>query len=95
MNYFRYGLWGLALLFGLWWAMDRGDVDGNRMKKKEPEVRPISKAKLDGAGGLEAGKDSRKGGSGKAKESFDGSMETGAGDEIPGQKTLRFKNRAA
>lgn len=95
MTYLRYGLWGLALLLGLWWAMDRGEVDANRMKQKEPEVRPISKAKLDGAMGLEAGRDSRKGGSGKAKESFDGSMETGSGDEIPGQKILRFKNRAA
>ena len=95
MTYLRYGLWGLALLLGLWWAMDRGEVDANRMKQKEPEVRPISKAKLDGAMGLEAGKDSRKGGSEKAKEGFDGSMETGSGDEIPGQKILRFKNRAA
>ncbi|HBZ85426.1 MAG TPA: hypothetical protein DEO44_06805, partial [Verrucomicrobia subdivision 6 bacterium] len=95
MTYLRYGLWGLALLFGLWWAMDRGEMDGNKMKQEEPVARPISKAKLEGAMGQEEGKDSRMGGSGKAKEGFDGSMETGSGDEIPGQKILRFKNRAA
>lgn len=92
MNYVRLGLWGLALGLAAWWGSTRimvekeGKGEGFKGRsgagvKREREVGAVPR--------VEEGK------KGQAKVDFSGEMETGSGDEMAGEKILRFKNRAA
>ena len=91
MKNFRYGLWAFALLMALWWMIDPTGIR-EKARKTDSELRVIPKkmgevaAEVDkkSAGGL-ATKE-------KTKGSFDGSIDTGSGDEIAGEKILRFKD---
>ena len=92
MKYLRYGLWGLALGMVVWWVSDR--MIGTKQEEVEPRVRNVSSQKIDRMSGSELPKaDQVK--KGKAKGTFDGEIDTGAGQEIPGEKILRFKDKSA
>ena len=94
MKNFRYGLWAFALLMVLWWVIDPTGIR-KKVKKTDPELRVIpskmgeveTEVNKKSAGGLTTKE--------KAKGSFDGSIDTGSGDEIAGEKILRFKDSAA
>jgi hypothetical protein len=94
MKNFRYGLWVFALLMALWWVIDPTGTR-EKIKKTDPELRLIS-SKM---GEVGAEVDKKSAGELATKEkvtgSFDGSMDTGSGDEIAGEKILRFKDSAA
>ena len=92
MKYLRYALWGLALGIVVWWVSDR--MIGTKQEEAEPRVRNVSSQKIDRMLGSESPKaDPVK--KGKAKGNFDGAIDTGAGQEIPGEKILRFKDKSA
>ncbi|NBR71104.1 MAG: hypothetical protein EBQ51_08740 [Verrucomicrobia bacterium] len=93
MNYLRYGLWGLALAMVVWWISDR--MMGTKQEEgREGRIRNISGQKMDRVVVPESPK-ADPGKKGKAKGNFDGAIETGAGEEIRGEKILRFKDRSA
>ena len=92
MKYLRYGLWGLALGMVVWWVSDR--MIGTKQEEAEPRARNVSSQKIDRMLGSESPK-ADQGKKGKAKGTFDGAIDTGAGQEIPGEKILRFKDKSA
>ena len=94
MKNFRYGLWAFALLMALWWVIDPTGIR-KKVEKTDPELRAIP-SKMGGVG-AEVDKKSADGlrTKEKAKGSFDGSIDMGSGDEIAGEKILRFKDSAA
>ena len=72
---------------------ERSD-DWSETRGAEPRVRNVSSQKIDRMLGSESAKaDPVK--NGKAKGNFDGAIDTGAGQEIPGEKILRFKDKSA
>ena len=76
----------------VWWVSDR--MIGTKQEEVEPRVRNVSSQKIDRMSGSELPKaDQVK--KGKAKGTFDGEIDTGAGQEIPGEKILRFKDKSA
>ena len=76
----------------VWWVSDR--MIGTKQEEAEPRVRNVSSQKIDRMFGSESPKgDQVK--KGKAKGTFDGAIDTGAGQEIPGEKILRFKDKSA
>ena len=92
MKYLRYGLWGLALGMVVWWVSDR--MIGTKQEEAESRVRNVSSQNIDRILGSESPK-ADQGKKGKAKGTFDGAIDTGAGQEIPGEKILRFKDKSA
>ena len=84
MKNFRYGLWAFALLMALWWVIDPTGIR-KKVKKTDSELRVIP-SKM-GEVGAEVNKKSAGGLTTreKAKGSFDGSIDTGSGDEIAGE----------
>ncbi|NCZ53881.1 MAG: hypothetical protein EBY81_08300, partial [Verrucomicrobia bacterium] len=94
MKNFRYGLWAFALLMALWWVIDPTGIR-KKVNKTDPELRVIPSKMGEVATEVDkksAGELTTKE---KAKASFDGSIDTGSGDEIAGEKILRFKDSAA
>ena len=76
----------------VWWVSDR--MIGTKQEGVEPRVRNVSSQKIDRMLGSESPKaDQVK--KGKVKGTFDGAIDTGAGQEIPGEKILRFKDKSA
>ena len=76
----------------VWWVSDR--MIGTKQEGVEPRVRNVSSQKIDRMFGSESPK-ADQGKKGKAKGTFDGAIDTGAGQEIPGEKILRFKDKSA
>jgi subtilisin family serine protease len=74
------------------WVSDR--MIGTKQEEVEPRVRNVSSQKIDRMLGSESPKVDQ-GKKGKAKGTFDGAIDTGAGQEIPGEKILRFKDKSA
>ena len=95
MNYFRYGLWALALSLGLWWGIGSIDFKKKSDQGGDSEFRMIPKKNLRALSQMKSATNSSGAAGKKIPVPLDGSMDTGAGQEIAGEKILRFQSDAA
>ena len=95
MNYFRYGLWALALSLGLWWGIGSLDFKKKSDQGGDSEFRMIPKKNLRALSQMKSATNSSGAAGKKIPAPLDGSMDTGAGQEIAGEKILRFQSDAA